>query len=171
MVEKRPPPQATPLEWLLLTTIQVASAKQALKCLRWYCRRWRIEEWHRVMKSGCNVEEHQNHSAAALLRAIALDAIIAWRIMLLAILGREPPEAPCELVFDPIECEVLAILTQKKKPTLGEAVITIAKEGGYLNRKRDRHPGYETLWKGYIQFCAMVRGFGLARKRGRAPDD
>lgn len=171
LVEKNPPPQATPLEWLLLTTIQVASAKQALKCLRWYCRRWRIEEWHRVMKSGCNVEEHQNHSAAALLRAIALDAIIAWRIMLLAILGREQPEAPCELVFDPIECEVLAILTQKKKPTLGEAVITIAKEGGYLNRKRDRHPGYETLWKGYIQFCAMVRGFGLARKRGRAPDD
>ena len=171
LVEKKPPPQATPLEWLLLTTIQVASAKQALKCLRWYCRRWRIEEWHRVLKSGCNVEEHQNHSAAALLRAIALDAIIGWRIMLLAILGREQPEAPCALAFDPIECEVLAILTQKKKPTLGEVVITIVKEGGYLNRKSDRHPGYETLWKGYIQFCAMVRGFRLSRKRGRAPDD
>lgn len=171
LVEKNPPPKATPLEWLLLTTIQVASVKQALKCIRWYCRRWRIEEWHRVMKSGCKVEEHQNHSAEALLRAIALDAIIAWRIMLLALLGREQPEVPCELVFDSTECEVLAILAQKKSLTLGEAITTIAKLGGYLNRKCDRYPGYEVLWKGYIQFRAMVTFIGLQRRRGRPADD
>jgi hypothetical protein len=113
--EKNPPPDATAVHWVLLTTMQVASRKQALKCLRWYCRRWRIEEWHRVLKSGCKILEHQHHDAATLLRAIALDAVIAWRIMLLGLLGREVPGLPAALVFDPCECEALDLLTGSKK--------------------------------------------------------
>lgn len=113
LLEKNPPAGATQVEWLLLTTIQVPSAKQALRCLRWYCRRWRIEEWHRVLKSGCSILDHQNHSAEALLRAIAIDAVIAWRIMLLALLGREVPELPCDVVFDRCECSVLELLAKK----------------------------------------------------------
>ena len=112
--EKNPPPDATAVRWLLLTTVQVASAKQALRSIRWYCRRWRIEEWHRVMKSGCKILEHQNHDATVLLRAIALDAVIAWRIMLLALLGRAVPGLPCALLFNPCECEVLELLASKK---------------------------------------------------------
>jgi hypothetical protein len=112
--EKNPPPGATAVHWILLTTLPVASRKQALKCLRWYCRRWRIEEWHRVLKSGCKILEHQHHDAATLLRAIALDAVIAWRIMLLGLLGRAVPGLPAALVFDACECEVLALLAGKK---------------------------------------------------------
>jgi hypothetical protein len=113
LVEKHPPAGATPVAWLLLTTIEVSSAKQALNCIRWYCRRWRIAEWHRVLKSGCNILDHQNHSAEALLRAIAIDAVIAWRIMLLALLGREVPELPSAVVFDRHECRVLELLSKK----------------------------------------------------------
>jgi hypothetical protein len=112
--EKYPPKGAAAVHWLLLTSIPIASVKQALKCVRWYCRRWRIEEWHRVMKSGCKILDHQNHTAQVLLRAIALDAVIAWRIMLLALLGREVPELPAGTLFDPCEREVLGLLTQKK---------------------------------------------------------
>lgn len=112
--EKNPPADATAVRWLLLTTVQVVSAKQALKCIRWYCRRWRIEEWHRVLKSGCKILEHQNRDAEVLLRAIALDAVIAWRIMLLALLGRTAPGLPCNLLFSPGECEVLHLLASKK---------------------------------------------------------
>ena len=113
--EKNPPAGARALEWLLLTTIEVRSSKQAFKLIRLYCRRWRIEEWHRVLKSGCKILEHQNHSAKALLRAIAMDAVIAWRIMLLTLLGREFPDLPCALLFDPCECEVLQLLAKKKE--------------------------------------------------------
>lgn len=119
VLERNPPAGATPVEWLLLTTIEVNSAKQALKCLRWYCRRWRIEEWHRVLKTGCNILEHQNHSAQALLRAIAIDAVIAWRLMLLTLLGREVPELPAQCVFDPCECEALELLQKKVAPSPG----------------------------------------------------
>jgi hypothetical protein len=114
LLEKHPPQGAAAVRWLLLTTIPVTSVKQALKCVRRYCRRWRIEEWHRVMKSGCRILAHQNHQAAVLLRAIALDAVIAWRLMLLALLGREVPELPAGTLFDRCECEVLELLTQKK---------------------------------------------------------
>lgn len=112
--EKKPPAGAPAVRWVLLTTVQVASAKQARKCIRWYCRRWRIEEWHRVLKSGCKILEHQNHDAEVLLRAITLDAVIAWRIMLLALLGRTMPGLPADLLFDPCECAVLELLAQKK---------------------------------------------------------
>jgi hypothetical protein len=166
LVEKHPPQGAAPLEWLLLTTVEVRSLKQARKCLRWYCRRWRIEEWHRVLKSGCKVLEHQNHSAEVLLRAIAIDAVIAWRIMLLALLGREVPELPCDVIFDPIECEVLELLAKKNKEqtkrSLGEAMIIVAKLGGYLDRKCDRVPGFESLWRGYARFHDMVEIIRLA---------
>lgn len=113
LVEKHPPTGATPVRWLLLTSIAVLSIKQALRCVRWYCRRWRIEEWHRVLKSGCKILDHQNHCAEVLLRAIAIDAVIAWRIMLLALLGREVPELPCDALFDACECEVLQLLSKK----------------------------------------------------------
>ena len=114
LVEKNPPVGATAVRWMLLTSIPIVSVKQALKCVKWYCRRWRIEEWHRVMKSGCKVLEHQNHTAGVLQRAIAIDAVIAWRIMLLALLGREVPELPSSILFDPCECEVLELLAKKK---------------------------------------------------------
>lgn len=114
LFEKNPPPGATRIKWMLLTTIEVRSLKQAMKCVRWYCLRWRIEEWHRVLKSGCRVLEHQHQSDESMARAITIDAVVAWRIMLLALLGRELPELPCELLFNPWECEVLALLAQKK---------------------------------------------------------
>ena len=65
------------------------------------------QEWHRVMKSGCHIESHQHHTADRLARAICIDAVIAWRVMLLALLGREIPEMPCELIFATWEIALL----------------------------------------------------------------
>lgn len=125
ILEKNPPQGATQVRWMLLTTLPIHSVKEALKCLRWYCLRWRIEEWHRVLKSGCKILDHQNHTAQVLLRTIALDAVIAWRIMLLALLGREVPEMPCDIIFNKWERGVLELLAQKKT----------------LDGRSDDHPG------------------------------
>jgi hypothetical protein len=163
LVEPHPPAGATPLRWFLLTTIPVTSAKIARQCVQYYCLRWRIEDWHRVLKSGCKVLEYQNHSAEVLLRNITMDAVIAWRIMLLVLLGREVPELPIELIFDPEERQVLDLLAKKKVPCVGEAIIQIAKLGGYLNRKCDGHPGYESMWKGYVRFHDMVQTLRLLK--------
>lgn len=107
VVEPRPPKGAKALRWVLLTTVPIDSRRQALRCLRWYTLRWRIEEWHRVLKSGCRIESHQHQSANKLARAIAIDAVIAWRVMLLTLLGREVPEIPAKMIFSPWECKML----------------------------------------------------------------
>jgi hypothetical protein len=107
LTEVDPPEGAKPLRWVLLTTVPIESRKQAMRCLRWYTRRWRIEEWHRVLKSGCRIEAHQHQSAAKLARAIAIDTVMAWRVMLLTLLGREAPDLRCDLIFEPWECRLL----------------------------------------------------------------
>ena len=120
VVEPHPPQGAKALHWVLLTTVPLRSRRQELRCLRDYTRRWRIEDWHRVLKSGCRIEAHQHHTAPRLARAIALDAVIAWRAMLLALLGREVPEMPVEWMFSPQECRLLEKLQPRVAPeTMG----------------------------------------------------
>ena len=87
--------------------------------MAFYSRRWRIEEWHRILKSGCQVEEHQHQTGERLKRAIALDVVLAWRIQLLVLLGRQVPELPCDIFFDQWEVKILEALQQPKTPRQG----------------------------------------------------
>lgn len=114
--EVRPPAGVARLEWFVLSTREIATLEQAHECLRWYGLRWRIEDWHRVLKSGCRVEALQHKSAARLERAIAINLVIAWRIMLLTLLGRHAPELPAEVLFCDLEIEVLRAYAKKTAP-------------------------------------------------------
>lgn len=113
IVERSPPDGVKPLEWFLLTTCEIATADQAHECLRWYCLRWRIEDWHRVLKSGCRIEELQHKTAERLKRAIAINLVMAWRIMLMTLLGRECPDLPASILFTDIEIDVLTAYAKK----------------------------------------------------------
>jgi hypothetical protein len=111
--EARPPTGAARLEWFLLSTREITTVEQACECLRWYCLRWRIEDWHRVLKSGCRVQALQHKTATRLKRAIAFNLVIAWRIMLLTLLGRHCPELPADVLFSDLEIEVLQAYAKK----------------------------------------------------------
>jgi len=165
--EETPPPGEIPLEWFLLTTIAVTSNRIAEECLRWYRLRWRIEDWHRVLKSGCGTEKLAYRTAERLKRGIAINMVIAWRIMLMTLLGRECPELPAEVLFSDIEIEVLSAHAVKKNiepPTqLGEAVQLVASLGGYLGRKKDPPPGYQIMWRGYANLQILCDGYLLGR--------
>ena len=113
-LEENPPEGVKAVEWYLLTTIEIDTAEKAEECLRWYCLRWRIEDWHRVLKTGCRIEELAHETAERLRRSIAINLVIAWRIMLMTLLGREAPELPAEVLFSDIELEVLQSIAQKK---------------------------------------------------------
>jgi hypothetical protein len=78
-VEEHPPADTEAVEWFLLTTINITSAADAEQCLRWYIRRWRVEDWHRVLKSGCGIEDLAHETAERLRRAIAINLVIAGR--------------------------------------------------------------------------------------------
>jgi hypothetical protein len=167
--EQNPPAGAKRIEWFLLTTEKVENAEDAARLVEFYTRRWRIEEWHRVLKQGCKVQEYQNETAERLKRAIVIDAVIAWRIQLMTLLGRDVPDLPCEVFFDQWEVKVLEALEARKrkrgkKPpfTLGEAIVLVAKQGGYLGRRSDPPPGAETIWTGMIRLYDRAVGFELA---------
>jgi len=164
VVEDNPPADVEALEWFLLTTVAIGSAEDAETCLRWYCLRWRIEDWHRVLKSGCRIEEAAHKTAERLKRSIAISLVIAWRIMLMTLLGRETPELPAKVLFSDLEIEVLGAYAKKsiKPPTqLGEAVLLVAQIGGYLGRTRDPFPGHQLMWQGYSQLRNMCEGYML----------
>jgi len=158
------PKDDDPVEWFLLTTCEVSTPEQALQILGWYSLRWRIEDWHRVLKSGCEIEKLQHKTAERIKRSVAINLIIAWRIMLLTLLGRECPELPAEVLFSDLEIQVLQ-LAQKKRLTapllLGQAVRLVAKLGGYLGRAHDPPPGHELMWQGYAYLQMMCDGFVL----------
>ena len=117
--ETDPPQGVEPIEWCLLTTCHIASAAAAETFLHWYCLRWRIEDWHRVLKSGCGVEDLRHETAERLKRAIAIRLVIAWRIMLMTLLGRECPELPANVLFSDHEIEVLKSYAKKKLSAAG----------------------------------------------------
>ena len=116
-VEENPPQGTKAVEWFLLTTLNIDSAKDLEKCLRWYTLRWRIEDWHRVLKSGCKIDDLAHETAERLRRAIGINLVIAWRIMLMTLLGRETPELPAEILFSDIEVRTLHAYAKKKIKT------------------------------------------------------
>lgn len=115
--ETSQPNDDDPVEWFLLTTCEVSTPEQAQQILRWYCLRWRIEDWHRVLKSGCNIEKLQHKTAERLKRTIAINLVIAWRIMLLTLMGRECPTLAAEVLFSDLEIQVLMASAKKTTPT------------------------------------------------------
>ena len=112
-LEENPPANAKPIEWFLLTTMKISSAEKAEQCLRWYVLRWRIEDWHRVLKSGCRIEDLQHKTVERLRRAIAINLVIGWRIMLMTLMGRETPDLPAEVIFSDIELKTLRAYAKK----------------------------------------------------------
>ena len=167
--EEQPPPGVEPLEWFVLTTLRVTSPDDATRILGWYALRWRIEEYFRVLKSGCKVEELQHHTAERLERAMAIKMVVGWRIQLMVQLGREVPDLPGDLLFSDGELRVLATFARSRSlpaPTrLGDAVGLVARLGGWLGRKRDP-PGAQLLWHGYTQLVAMAFAFELRDEFG-----
>jgi hypothetical protein len=152
--ERDAPAQTKPLEWLLLTTVPVANAEQAVEKLQWYAQRWNIEVFHRTLKSGCRIEDRQLGNADRLEACLAIDMVVAWRIHHLTKLGREVPQAPCTVHFEQPQWQSLMIFTERnpvpprEPPTLREAMRRVAGLGGFLGRKGDGEPGTECLWRG-----------------------
>lgn len=154
---------AEPIQWLLLSTWPVDTLKLARRLVRWYALRWGIECWHKVLKVVCGVERRQMKSAQALERALALDMIIASRVLLLSRLGKEHPELPASVAYSP---EELAVLDVKKKETgkfcespkltVLQANILTAMLVGFWGRTADGHPGAQILGEGLRTLQALV---------------
>jgi hypothetical protein len=162
-------PEVTePLEWMLLTTVEVASLEDALERLRWYTLRWGIEVYHRTLKSACHVEDRKLSAAGRIENCLAIDLVAAWRIFALAKQGRETPNVPCDLFLAEEEWQVLYAAVHNEPPpatppSLRDAVRMLGALGGFLPSKRYPDPGTVTLWRGLLRLEALVEGCRLAQ--------
>jgi len=150
------------VEWLLLSTLAVNNFDDAIERIEWYSCRWVIEIYHKVLKSGCKIEERQFEEADRLERYLAIDSVVAWRILGLTFQSRETPQMSCEAFLEPEEWQALYCFTKKttqapkQAPTLREAALWIAKLGGFLGRKHDGHPGVTVMWRGFQRLADIV---------------
>lgn len=169
-IESDPPPDCEAVEWMLLTSIPTSTMEEALERLSWYARRWTIETWHRVLKSGCMIEARQFGDVERFERATALFAVIAWRILYVTLLGRLESDISCEVLLQRFEWQALYCRANsttklpKQAPTLGQAVLWIAKLGGYLGRKNDLPPGATVLWRGFAALHEASQMFLIFRQ-------
>jgi hypothetical protein len=154
-----------PIEWMLLSTLPVTTFQEAQIALARYARRWGIEVYHRVLKSGCRIEDRQLGAARRLENCLAIDMVVAWRIHHLTWLGRETPDMPCTVFFDDAEWKALVGFMHQtpvapaKPPTLKEAITMVASLGGFLNRKSDGEPGTETIWRGLQRLDDITKAY------------
>jgi hypothetical protein len=165
--EEHPPKGVPALHWQLLTTQAVTTAEAALTQVRRYSRRWEIELWHKILKSGCRIEARQLETLARLERCLQLDAIVAWRVLALSRAGRGPAgDLPISQWLAEHEWRLLwgqhhrHAPPPETPPSTRDAVRWIAQLGGFLARKHDGEPGILTLWRGLQRlhdFVALSR--------------
>jgi hypothetical protein len=161
----------SPIEWMLLTTVEVRTFQEAQKRVEWYSGRWGIEVYHRTLKSGCRIKDRQLETADRLETCLGVDMVVAWRIYYLTMVGRERPELPCTVFFKEIEWKALCCYVNKtpippeKPPSIGNVVFMVAGLGGHLGRKGDGFPGTQSLWRGLLQWYAATKMYAILTRQ------
>ena len=159
------PEGETPVEWMLLTTEAVTDASMAATILRWYSYRWRVEEYHKIFKSGCQVERYRL-AADGMKALLGFLSIIAVELLQLTYLHRTQPDTNAIELLNPLEIKVLKAKSPKlpKVLTVAWAVEAIARLGGYLEHRHKTPIGIQVLWRGWLKLHDLCEGWQLARE-------
>lgn len=170
--EENPPPEIDePIEWLLLTNTSVQNFEEAVRVIGWYGCRWHIELFHKILKSGCTVEDCRLQKAERLHNYIALMSVVAWRLHWLTYFNRTDPDLPCTVILTATEWQALYMRIHRTPalpstpPTVRQAVRWIAQLGGFLGRKRDGEPGITVIWRGWQRLQDMADTWHLVNEQ------
>ena len=169
-LEKNPPEGEGAVEWMLLTNQPVATLDDACERVHWYRLRWRIEMYFKVLKSGFRVEACRLGTADRLIRYLTVMSIVGWRLFMITLIARTNPSLPCSQFLSEQEWTVLSIKSSRNRrppavsPTIAEALVWIARLGGYLARKSDGPPGTLALWRGWKRLADLTEGWSLANQ-------
>lgn len=166
--EEKPSSGQTAVCWRLLSTLPVEDLATAKGQVRRYSRRWEIEVFHKILKSGCKAEERQLETVERLQRCLVLDVLVAYRVLALSKIGRSTEGSwPVSQWLAEHEWKALWCRIHRRPdppvaaPTTTEAVRWIAQLGGFLGRKSDGHPGPMTLWRGLQRLNDIAEAYLL----------
>jgi hypothetical protein len=162
--EVNAPPEAEPIEWILITSIPtktVADAKERVRC---YTFRWMSEDYHQCLKTGCDIEHRQFDHGHDIRRLLGICGPIAARLLQLRQVNRLNSQVPAVEHVPPL---MVKILTKRLEwdddhsLTMGDFWNGVAQLGGYLGRPGDGPPGWKTIWRGWRQLNDLVTGARL----------
>ena len=162
--ERETPKNRKKIEWKLITDLPVQSRQDAIEKLEWYAMRWKIEVFHKILKSGCKAEESKLRTAERLVNLISVFCIMSWRVFWMTMINRSAPEAPPSIALTKVEIGLLDHLVNDKgktppqQKTVGSYLIKIARLGGYLARANDPPPGNTVMWRGLSRLTDIELG-------------
>jgi hypothetical protein len=168
--ERNAPANRPPLEWKLITNLPVDSQAQAIEKIDWYAMRWKIETFHKILKSGCRAEDSRLETAPRLTNLISIYCIVSWRVFRMTMVNRIDPGVSPSVAFTDIEIETLDKLGPAGKGTPGTLAYYLTKRarlGGYLARNNDAPPGATVICRGLVRLHDVVFGVQIANETCR----
>ena len=167
--ERGTPKNRKAINWKLLTDLPVTSRKTAIEKLDWYAMRWKIETFHKILKSGCRAEDAKLRTAERLTNLIAIYCVVSWRVFWLTMLARVTPQAPALVAFSDAELHLLDHMIKgvgkgAHHKTLGRYLNKLARLGGYLARASDPPPGNMVIWRGLSRLTDIQIGAAIAAR-------
>jgi hypothetical protein len=158
--EVRPPRGVKPLRWVLLTSEPVRRFNDAWRIVEYYERRPLVEEYHKCLKTGCRVQERQYRTGQRLAPVIGLLSVLAVRLLELKLAARTNPEQAAADVVPAAWLAALPAVSKSRKPikTVRDFFRALAGLGGFLGRKGDGEPGWQTIWRGLHTLLLCLRG-------------
>ena len=161
--ESKTPKGREQIDWKLLTDLPVRSCLDAIEKLEWYAQRWKIETFHKILKSGCRAEEAKLRTAERLVNLIAILCILSWRIFWITMLNRTTPAASPDEAFTELDQYLLDELLPTKPGSHSTAsiagyIVKLARLGGYLARTHDPPPGNTVIWRGLSRLTDIELG-------------
>lgn len=155
-----------PIHWVLLTSWACGTEREAMRVVKAYTRRWLIEEYHKALKTGTGIQDSQLARAQRIEALLAILAVVAVRLLNRKLLATTRPNEAVEM--EELGPETLRILEATfGRPETGWTnrllLRCIARLGGFIGRKSDGEPGWQTIWRGWNRLLPMVQGFNLAK--------
>jgi len=168
-IEKEIPTDRERIIWKLVTDLPITKTEEAIEKLHWYSFRWKIETFHKILKSGCRAESLKLRTAERLTNLIAIFCIVSWRIFWMTMIARLSPNAQPELAFTKEELEVLDAMPNNKPNSIQNKSLSyylnkVARLGGYMNRALDSPPGNIVMWRGLSKLADIRLGFNMSMK-------
>lgn len=164
VTERGVPKGRKPIEWKLITDLPVRGRSEAIEKINWYAMRWKIELFHKILKSGCRAEDAKLRTADRLANLMAVFCIISWRVLWLTMLNRTKPNASPKVALTDTEITLLDQLVSDagnrrcRSGTLAFYLIKLARLGGYLARSGDPPPGNVVIWRGLSRLTDIELG-------------
>lgn len=160
LLEESPPAGRKAICWVLYTDTLVTCQAEAEKTIEYYEQRWKIEEFHKALKTGCRVEHRQLQKAERLERMLAVSSVVAVRLLQLKTAACQNPERSARQLVPLAWIKLLQKL--RRRPinldlNIREFLRQLAGLGGFLGRKGDGEPGWITIWRGYEKLNQIIR--------------